>query len=128
MLRHSLAPTLSLGAEDAELVMRSFTWDVTSEKRVAFPTKCHQCTILSTTQAHANYVDCVRWLGDLLLTKSVDDRAVLWKPEDEPQQPKDAIRIVNVRADNDSFVAYAVSPLQLLGSPTPSSLQRSILW
>lgn len=79
--------------------MRSFKWDVTSERRVTFPTKCHQCNILSTTQAHPNYVDCVRWLGDLLLTKSVDNRAVLWKPEDEPQQPNDAIRIVNVRED-----------------------------
>jgi polycomb protein EED len=84
-------------AEDKELVMRSMTWDPLSATRV-FPTKYVQCTVLSTTRAHPNYVDCVRWLGDLLLTKSVDNVVLLWKPEDEPKQPKDAIRIVAVRA------------------------------
>lgn len=38
------------------------------------------------SQVHPSYVDCVRWLGLLCLSKSVDERILLWKPlalEDE---------------------------------------------
>ena len=36
---------------------------------------------LSHAQVHGNYVDCVRWLGGLVLSKSVDFEILLWKPE-----------------------------------------------
>jgi WD40 repeat protein len=45
----------------------------------------HHFPILSTLQAHSMGVDCVQFIGgrnqpDLLLSKSMDDRIVLWKP------------------------------------------------
>lgn len=41
----------------------------------------------STHLVHSNYVDCVRWVGDLLLTKSVDSRILMWRPvEDATRQ------------------------------------------
>ena len=29
---------------------------------------------------HKNYVDCVKWCGDLLISKSIHDRILLWEP------------------------------------------------
>jgi polycomb protein EED len=40
--------------------------------------------IFSTTQLHNNYVDCVRWYGDLLMSRcAADTTVVLWKPDVE---------------------------------------------
>ncbi|RIA88120.1 WD40-repeat-containing domain protein [Glomus cerebriforme] len=40
--------------------------------------------IFSTTQLHNNYVDCVRWYGDLLMSRcAADATVVLWKPDVE---------------------------------------------
>ncbi|GBG75800.1 hypothetical protein CBR_g21046 [Chara braunii] len=58
-------------------VEMSFTWD---GLRTDFPTKYVQFPLLSAFDVHNNYVDCARWLGDLVLSKSVDNEIVLWKP------------------------------------------------
>jgi len=34
--------------------------------------------LLRPLQVHNDYVDCCRWLGDLVLSKSVDYKVVLW--------------------------------------------------
>ena len=45
-----------------------------------FETYFQQFPYFSTNKAHINYVDCVQFVGDLILSKSIDNKVVLWKP------------------------------------------------
>eukprot|EP00192_Tetraselmis_astigmatica_P014328 CAMPEP_0117662078 /NCGR_PEP_ID=MMETSP0804-20121206/7869_1 /TAXON_ID=1074897 /ORGANISM="Tetraselmis astigmatica, Strain CCMP880" /LENGTH=311 /DNA_ID=CAMNT_0005468969 /DNA_START=745 /DNA_END=1680 /DNA_ORIENTATION=+ len=53
-----------------------------------FNTLYVQYPVFSSTKVHSNYVDCVRWLGNLILSKSVDSRVLLWRVDLEQKQAK----------------------------------------
>ena len=47
---------------------------------VPFKTRFAHFPAFSTRKVHSDYVDCVRWVGDLLISKSTDNKLVLWRP------------------------------------------------
>lgn len=46
----------------------------------SFPTLIVNFVAFSTKAVHQNYIDCVKWFGNLLFSKSIDNSITCWKP------------------------------------------------
>ncbi|EFN59201.1 hypothetical protein CHLNCDRAFT_19370 [Chlorella variabilis] len=72
------------------LAQHQHTLDASDEWRPggprSFPTGRVTMPIFSTERVHWNYVDCVRWLGDFVLSKSVDNCVLGWRPDRTTRQ------------------------------------------
>ena len=62
----------------SDVVDKATTWD---EPLANFKTIVVDTPVFSSTRVHADYVDCVGWLGDAVLSKSVDGEVKLWVPD-----------------------------------------------
>ncbi|BDA48075.1 Polycomb group protein FIE1 [Coccomyxa sp. Obi] len=60
-----------------------------SNGATVFATKFLGSPKFSSYKVHYDYVDCVRFCGDLLLTKSVHERIYMWRPDLDPEEPID---------------------------------------
>ncbi|PWZ29195.1 Polycomb group protein FIE1 [Zea mays] len=64
-------------------VEKSYSWTGHPSK---FPTRNIQFPVL-TAAVHSDYVDCTRWLGDFILSKSVKNAVLLWEPKPDKRRP-----------------------------------------
>ncbi|CAL5223285.1 g5773 [Coccomyxa viridis] len=62
-----------------EHIESSYAHDASKGK--VFHTRQLACPTFSSHKVHFNYVDCVRWMGDLIVSKSVKDRIFVWQPD-----------------------------------------------
>jgi polycomb protein EED len=60
--------------------VKAQTWDASAAPG-SFRTIYEQMPYFSTNKIHTDYVDCVRFVGDLVLSKSTGGTVVLWKPK-----------------------------------------------
>jgi hypothetical protein len=74
-------------------------------------------------QVHWNYTDCVRWMGDLILSKSVHSRVILWRPlEQDPDDGSLPVSGPNCKGHIQLLqVPYpTLSPIKAANSPLRS--------
>ncbi|KAL3795330.1 hypothetical protein HJC23_009503 [Cyclotella cryptica] len=65
-------------------------------KKFKFTPVVQQTPYFSTNKVHTDYVDCIQFVGDLILSKSVHNKVVLWKPLLE----KDDNSLIDVNDDD----------------------------
>eukprot|EP00474_Spongospora_subterranea_P010737 CRZ11195.1 hypothetical protein [Spongospora subterranea] len=112
-----------INQELQDLIALSYTNNVNNDlppdnddkRRAPFPTKFVQFPVYSTDKVHSNYIDSVRFFGDLILSKSVEEKIVLWEPIYQRHTVNQACTISVIKEfpfpdSNIWYVRFALDP------------------
>ena len=89
--------TVKIWALDTEVILRATeSSSKNKSKRKPFKTVEIQFPCYSTRNVHTDYVDCVRWVGDHLISKSTKNQVKMWRPA--VHRSKDAVTILETYA------------------------------
>ncbi|KAL4524792.1 hypothetical protein Ndes2526A_g06899 [Nannochloris sp. 'desiccata'] len=66
-----------------DFIEESNNWDLNSG--VSFPARNVEFPLHNYQGIHWNYVDCIKWFGPALVSKSVSNTIICWLPNDEPR-------------------------------------------
>lgn len=69
-----------------------------------FDTVYHQLPFWTTSKLHTDYVDCVAFVGDLILSKSTTNVISLWKPMLPQEKHSRIISSTSLSNINDAFI------------------------
>jgi len=78
-----------------------------NNKRI-FPTELCHFPDFSTRDIHRNYVDCCKWFGELILSKSCENCIVCWKPDKEEIKRELDNKDQNLNAEHKVVVVHKI--------------------
>jgi polycomb protein EED len=80
-----------------DFLEESNTWDLNSG--LSFPARNVEFPLHNYQGIHWNYVDCIKWLGPAILSKSVSNTIICWLPDEGKVPESTIIDEINVTSD-----------------------------